>query len=98
HSLNDWLLEKVGEPESGFGVVFRLLQLCENPFINPLHSGYGGGYNQECLEPKRPSYSLNANGRSSSPSHFYSSDSYNRSCRVPACVQAVQDKSSKVEI
>src|SRR5258706_8617582 len=43
HPLNNWFLEKVGKPEGRARVVFCLLQFCENPFIDPLHSGDGSG-------------------------------------------------------
>lgn len=40
----------MGEPESGCGSAFRVLQLLPYSLLIADHSGYAGGYFESCLE------------------------------------------------
>ena len=48
-SLNEWLLEEMGEPESGVCDALRLLQLLPCSFDAETHPGDGSGHHQSCL-------------------------------------------------
>jgi hypothetical protein len=50
-AVNKWLFKEVGEPEGCLRSAFCLLQFLPNPFIEPLYSSNGSGYNQARLEP-----------------------------------------------